>query len=186
MATWEEELAAQAKELEMLRQMNLANRQAQQAPAPEVPSTPQPTGFGDIRGQITGGARSSDGSMWNFHDQGGNTLTSMPLQDFYANHANPNGGMMNLGSTFQGVPVWNPTPAPQQSMTGGSAQPNPFQFSGYGSNPYGGLLQQTSGSAPSPTGVASPQAPAAGSGGVVGNAPNPFAFSDFFKRYWGQ
>jgi hypothetical protein len=42
------------------------------------------TGFGDIRGFITGGAlrRSDEGLLWDFYDQAGVVLTSIPYDEF--------------------------------------------------------------------------------------------------------
>jgi hypothetical protein len=50
------------------------------------------SGGGDVRGQITGGQRSADGSQWQFIDQGGNVLTSMPLNDFYSTYGRDGSG----------------------------------------------------------------------------------------------
>lgn len=64
------------------------------------------TGFGDVTGQITGGAR--NGMNWDFMDQRGNVLTSIPYQDFVSNYQSDGSGAVRGGITsVNGVPVYN-------------------------------------------------------------------------------
>lgn len=65
------------------------------------------TGFGDVSGLITGGAM--NGSNWDFMDQQGKVLTSVPYQDFVNNYQSQDGtGAVRSGvSSVNGVPVYN-------------------------------------------------------------------------------
>lgn len=79
-------------------------------------------GTGDVSGQITGGAR--NGTNWDFMDQQGKVLTSVPYQDFVSSYQSDGSGAVRSGvSAVNGVPVYNfnnsaPTPA---NVTGASA-----------------------------------------------------------------
>ena len=64
------------------------------------------TGFGDVSGQITGGAR--NGTNWDFMDQQGKVLTSIPYQDFVNNYQSDGSGAVRSGVTsVNGVPVYD-------------------------------------------------------------------------------
>lgn len=82
-----------------LRQQNMTPQNTAQwvdAPTNEFPTY---AGTGDVRGYITGGARSSDGSQWDFYDQGGNTITSIPYADFASKYTTSDGSMnQNAGA----------------------------------------------------------------------------------------
>ena len=63
-------------------------------------------GTGDVSGLITGGAR--NGMNWDFMDQQGKVLTSVPYQDFVNNYQSDGSGAVRSGvSAVNGVPVYN-------------------------------------------------------------------------------
>lgn len=67
---------------------------------------PKFTGFGDVSGQITGGAR--NGQNWDFMDQQGKVLTSVAYDDFVNNYQSDGSGAVRSGITsVNGVPVYN-------------------------------------------------------------------------------
>lgn len=77
-----------------------------------VPNNPFDTsqqkfaGTGDVTGQITGGAR--NGMNWDFMDQQGKVLTSIPYQEFVDNYQSDGYGAVRQGvNAVNGVPVYN-------------------------------------------------------------------------------
>jgi hypothetical protein len=63
------------------------------------------TGFGDVSGLITGGAR--NGQNWDFMDQQGKVLTSVPYDDFVNNYQTNVGVVRDGITSVNGVPVFN-------------------------------------------------------------------------------
>lgn len=77
-----------------------------------VPNNPFDTsqqkfaGTGDVTGQITGGAR--NGMNWDFMDQQGKVLTSIPYQEFVDSYQSDGYGAVRQGvNAVNGVPVYN-------------------------------------------------------------------------------
>lgn len=63
-------------------------------------------GTGDVTGQITGGAR--NGMNWDFMDQQGKVLTSVPYEDFVSSYQSDGSGAVRSGvNAVNGVPVYN-------------------------------------------------------------------------------
>ena len=63
-------------------------------------------GTGDVSGQITGGAR--NGMNWDFMDQQGKVLTSIPYQDYVNNYQSDGSGAVRQGLiAVNNVPVYN-------------------------------------------------------------------------------
>lgn len=70
--------------------------------------TPQKqfSGTGDVTGQITGGAR--NGNNWDFMDQQGKVLTSVPYDDFVQNYQSSGSGAVRSGiNAVNGVQVYD-------------------------------------------------------------------------------
>jgi|GEM_PF-6715047 len=64
------------------------------------------SGTGDVTGQITGGAR--NGQNWDFMDQQGNRLTSVPYDTFVKDYQSNGSGSVRSGiNAVNGVPVYN-------------------------------------------------------------------------------
>ena len=130
-SAWQAEQEKQNAELEMLRQKNMATQQAQQQMQGVPMQVFQPydvTG----KGQISGGARNLGTNMWDFMDQAGNVLTSIPLQDFYSRYGNDGSGFYsNKPESINGVQVWNSSsPQAIQQKQGYEAQQAAMQSPG--------------------------------------------------------
>lgn len=97
----------------------------------DVTQQPKFSGFGDVTGQITGGAR--NGTNWDFMDQRGNVLTSIPYQDYVDNYMASSGAVRQGINSVNGVPVFDfnaPRAAAPMAISPGiiqAAQPTVMQ-----------------------------------------------------------
>jgi hypothetical protein len=115
------------------------------------------SGMGDVTGQITGGQRSADGTKWEFIDQRGNVLTSMPLADFYSKYGKDGSGVGQGSSVsdINGVPLYYSAQA-QEARRQEYLRANAPQ--GSAPSPVGGMLAPMGSTPSAPTnGVADPR-----------------------------
>lgn len=116
-------------------------------------------GTGDVVGNITGGAR--NGTNWNFMDQQGNVLTSVPYDDYVKNYMAEGGaGVVRGGiNDVNGVPVYNfnsGASAAQAPVSAMAAAPTTSTANGGGiiSGSMSGTAPSTSAITQTPAGVA--------------------------------
>ncbi len=102
-----------------------------------VPNNPFDTsqqkfaGTGDVAGQITGGAM--NGKNWDFMDQQGKVLTSVPYDTFVKDYQNSTGVVRPGTTSVNGVPVYDFN----SGANGGASFKGPAPMPSFGSN-YGG------------------------------------------------